>query len=114
MHKINIKPLSQNKAWRGGRRFKTKEYKDYEDDLNLLLPARMEIPKGELTFILRVGFSNKGSDLSNILKPFEDIVSQKYGFNDNRNYKIVLIKIIVPKGEEFISFEIKKRHEKRI
>jgi len=50
--------------------------------------------------------SNKGFDLDNSLKPFIDILQKKYGFNDNRIYSITAMKRIVPKGEEFISFDI--------
>ena len=37
--KINIKPLSVNKAWQG-KRFKTKKYKAFETELLLKLPHK--------------------------------------------------------------------------
>jgi hypothetical protein len=46
MHKIQIKPLSVNDAWKG-RRFKTDEYKVYEQVLMYKLPA-IEVPEGKL------------------------------------------------------------------
>ena len=46
MHKIQIKPLSVNQAWQG-KRFKTPEYKTYEQILMYKLQA-MEVPQGKL------------------------------------------------------------------
>jgi len=102
--RVDIKPLSVNEAWKG-RRFKTDAYKKYEKDvLKQLKP--MNIPDGELEIVIQVGFSNKGSDIDNIAKPFIDILQKKYGFNDSRAYALVLLKRIVPKGQEYISFSI--------
>lgn len=102
---IKIKPLSSNKAWQG-RRFKTPEYKAYEQHLGYLLPARYPIPKGDLKIMIEVGFSNKLSDLDNPVKSFLDILQKKYEFNDNRIVEIHLYKKIVKKGEDYISFDI--------
>ncbi len=100
---IEIKPLSVNQAWQG-KRFKTPLYKAYETELLWLLP-KLDIPKKtELCLEIEVGFSNKSSDLSNILKPFEDILCKKYGIDDRFNYKIILTKKIVKKGKEYIDF----------
>lgn len=102
---IKIKPLSINKAWRGGKRFKTKEYLAYEQELFYRIP-KMEIPNGKKAFIIKVGFSNKNTDADNIVKPLQDIVAKKFGFNDNEIYYLEVIKEIVCKGEEYIAFEI--------
>lgn len=99
---IRIKPLSVNDAWQG-RRFKTKEYKQYEKDIMRMLP-NISVPDGELKLTLEFGFSNKSSDLSNPLKMIEDILSKKYGFNDNRIYEINMRKKICKKGAEYIMF----------
>jgi hypothetical protein len=50
-YKLNIKPLSVNKAWKG-RRYATKESKSYQKELWLLLPPKIYIPEGmlEITF----------------------------------------------------------------
>ena len=37
MMRLDIKPLSVNRCWKG-KRFKTKEYKRYERDCLLILP----------------------------------------------------------------------------
>jgi len=105
--KINIKALSVNKAWRGGRRFKTKEYIQYKKDLFNLLP-KIKIPEGKLQVHYIFGVSSRGQDWDSPIKQFQDTLQEAYGFNDNRIYKGVVEKVIVPKGEEFIEFEIKK------
>ena len=102
--RIEIKPLSVNKAWQG-RRFKTPEYKAYETELLYKLP-NFEIGKAELRLIIEVGFSNKSSDLDNICKPFQDILQKKLRFNDSQIYQLIMIKKIVKKGSEYIEFKI--------
>ena len=105
MYKIKIKPLSVNDSWKG-RRFKSDKYKAYEVELLYILP-KLDIPKGiKLELHINVGFSSKGSDLDNVCKPFQDILSKKYNFNDNQIYKLVMTKEIVHKQSEFISFKI--------
>jgi Holliday junction resolvase RusA-like endonuclease len=107
MNKIKIKPLSINDAFQG-RRFKTKAYKDYELEALHKLPG-MNIPKDTpLLLEIETGFSNQASDLSNILKAFEDILQKKYGFDDKWVYEIKMIKKLVKKGDEYISFDVKR------
>jgi Holliday junction resolvase RusA-like endonuclease len=104
MHKVNIKPLSVNQAWQG-KRFKTKKYLNYESSMFKLLP-KLNIIGPSYRLNILVGFSNKTSDLDNILKPFLDILQKKYGIND-KDFKILHIeKEIVAKNNDFISFEI--------
>lgn len=102
--RINIKPLSVNQAWKG-KRYKTDEYKVYSKILKYKLP-KLTIPKGELRIEFVFGFSNKGADWDNPVKPLQDILSTKYGFNDNMIYEANVKKVIVKKGEEFIDFKI--------
>lgn len=102
---INIKPLSVNKAWQG-RRFKTNEYKEYQREVLLKLRA-LKVPKNTILHIsIEFGFSNKGSDIDNPLKPFIDILQKKYDFNDSQIYSMNIKKAIVKKGSEYIKFEI--------
>ena len=105
MIRIDIKPLSVNEAWQG-KRFKTNKYKDYEKLLLLKLKP-LTIPDGDLEVRYTFGFSNRSSDIDNPIKAFQDILQKKYGFNDSKIYRLVVNKVIVPKGEEFIEFEIK-------
>ena len=106
MEKIPIKPLSVNEVWKG-KRYKTKKYKVYECLLMFKLNAiRINVPDGKLSLSVNVGFSSKSADIDNVLKPFIDILQKKYSFDDNRIYRINIEKTIVPKGKEFIEFEI--------
>ena len=102
--RINIKPLSSNEAWKG-RRFKTPVYKKYERDVLLMLP-RLKVPDGELIAYYKFGFSSRNSDWDNPVKMIQDILQKKYGFNDNKIYKAVTCKEIVPKGQEYIEFSL--------
>lgn len=107
MHKINIKALSVNQAFKG-RKVKTDQYKAYEFILYNLLPETIEVPKGKLILVAEVGYSSSGSDIDNFLKPFIDVLQKAYNFNDNRIYKLDITKTIVQKGSEFVSFNLKK------
>lgn len=104
MFRLDTKPLSVNRCWQG-RRFKTEEYKDYEEELIYTLP-KIEIPKGKLQIKIKWGFSSKASDIDNPTKPLIDILQKKYGFNDKLIYKMELEKVDVEKGKEFIEFNI--------
>lgn len=108
MNKIPIKPLSVNSVWKG-KRYKTPAYKKYETATLFLLPS-LKIPSGNLHITLEFGFSSKGSDPDNPVKPFVDILSKRYGFNDNRVYKYTIEKKIVKKGEEYTKFKIEEYH----
>ena len=102
--KIDVKPMSMNAAY-SGRRFKTKLYKAYETNCMIKM-SPMEIPDGDLELHIQFGVSSRGFDLDNGLKPVIDIMQKKYGFNDNRIMSISAYKRIVPKGQEYISFDI--------
>ena len=104
--RINIKPLSVNVAWQG-KRFKSDEYKVYEQLLNILLP-KIEIPEGKLKVYYKFGLSSKNADGDNCIKQFQDIIAKKYGFNDRFIYEWRIVKEDVAKGEEFIEYEINK------
>jgi len=102
---IKIKPLSVNQCWQG-RRFKTKLYKSFEIELLSKLKP-LEVPAGKLQIFIKFGLSSKNADWDNPIKPFQDILQKKYGFNDRNVYKAVVEKVDVQKGFEFIEFEIK-------
>ena len=103
MPRVNIKPLSVNEVWQG-KRFKTPAYSKYERDVLFMLP-KIQVPNSELALTLRVGYSNKASDIDNCVKPFIDILQKKYGFNDSQIYELHVYKYVVAKGSEFIEFE---------
>ena len=104
MHKIDIKPLSVNQAWKG-KRYKTDKYLAYEAALMFILP-KIEIPDPPYKVELKYGFSSKNSDIDNPCKNFIDVLQKKYGFNDRDIYKLIQTKEIVPKGKEYIKFNI--------
>lgn len=66
----------------------------------------MEVKSGKLLLFLRFGLSSKNADYDNPIKPFQDILSKKFGFNDRHIYKAIIEKVDVPKGKEFIEFDI--------
>jgi Holliday junction resolvase RusA-like endonuclease len=103
--RLNIKPLSVNKAWQG-RRFKTQAYKDYEKEcLSLLKRCKVEL-FDKMEIRLTVGYSNKLSDIDNFLKPALDVLQIHTGMNDRNIYRLSVEKVITKKGQEFIDFEI--------
>jgi len=104
--RLPIKPLSVNDAWKG-RRFRSDVYKKYQRDIALLLRP-MDIPEGLLQIHITWGFSSNGSDYDNPIKPFQDCLQKKYGFNDNRLKRAIIDVEKVPKGSEFIDFEIRE------
>ncbi|HAW74544.1 MAG TPA: hypothetical protein DCW74_02280 [Alteromonas australica] len=107
--KINIKPLSVNKAWKG-KRFKSDKYKKYEKELLYLLPNKKKIGNldGPLKISIEFGFSSAASDFDNPIKPLIDILQKKYHFNDNQIYEANIKKVIVDKGDEYLMFDIEQ------
>jgi Holliday junction resolvase RusA-like endonuclease len=102
---LHIKPLSVNEAWQG-KRFKTPKYKAFEKDVLLMLP-NLDIPEGKLSVKVEAGFNSSASDLDNVLKPILDILQKRYGFNDNRIYKLELEKKVVGrKSDGYFNFNI--------
>jgi len=102
--KILINPLSVNQCYQG-RRFRTPKYKSYEKLLTLKLKP-LKLPNIPFMITYRFGFSSKLSDLDNPVKPLQDILCRKYGFDDRYIFKIIVEKEIVPKGEEYLDFKI--------
>jgi Holliday junction resolvase RusA-like endonuclease len=101
---LDVKPLSLNNAYRG-RRFKTSELEQFKKDIGRLLP-RLEIPAGPLSVTYTFGVSSKAADGDNLIKAFQDCLGECYGFNDKRIYEWHVRKIDVPKGKEFVEFDI--------
>lgn len=101
---IKVKPLSTNNAFQG-RRYKTPLYKSFEEECLWLLP-NLQIPEGLLEVHYTFGLSNKLADIDNPTKLFQDILQKRYSFNDAKIYRLIIDKVIVKKGEEFITFSI--------
>ena len=105
MVRIDIKPMSANAAYYG-KLTKTSAHRKYIKYVGYLLPT-IKLPESPYELYLEFGFSSEGSDIDNPVKILTDILSKKYGFNDNLIYRAVIEKKIVPKGKEYKRFEIK-------
>jgi Holliday junction resolvase RusA-like endonuclease len=70
------------------------------------LPLLNISKKIKLSVSMVVYYSNKRSDIDNFIKPFLDILQTKYGFDDKQIYKLSVVKEIVAKGNEGITFKI--------
>lgn len=105
MIKLNIKPLSINKAFQG-RRYKTVDYNNFERDMLLILPKYNFDIKANLKLIIKYGFSSKLADLDNPAKLTIDCLCKKYGFDDRQIFELNQTKEIVKKGHEYIAFKI--------
>ena len=105
MYAIKQKPLSVNRCWQG-RRFKTPEYKAYEEEVMYKLPPLSIDPRLDYRLLIEVGVSSALADLDNVVKPFLDILQKKYGFNDRDVWEIHMKKVKVQKGDEYIKFNL--------
>lgn len=100
---LAIKPLSSNTVV--NRRFKIKKQSTYEKALFCLLP-RLILPTPPFSTYYEFGLSSKCADLDNCVKIFQDVLQKKYEFNDRHIYHMVLRKVDVKKGNEYIKFKI--------
>ena len=103
-YKLPIKPLSLNAAYRG-RRFDTPELKRFKKDMRKCLP-NIQVPKGKIGIEFIFGVSTSRSDGDNLIKCAQDAIANKYGFNDNVIFEWHIVKDVVRKGKEYISFSI--------
>lgn len=101
---MNVKPLSVNECWMG-RRFKTPAYKAYEKELLYTLP-NITLPAPPYSIYFELGLSNLLSDWDNPIKPLQDILQKKYGFNDKDIHHAEVLKVKVPKGNEYFKVSI--------
>jgi len=69
-----LKPVSVNRAWQG-RRFKTKEYKDFEEQMLWTLKGWRKRTNGNYEIHFKFHLKNAAaSDLSNFIKTTEDCI----------------------------------------
>jgi Holliday junction resolvase RusA-like endonuclease len=111
---LDIKPLSINKCW-CGRRFKTKDYLQYEKDIFWLLTqhkvkADEKILKSESVAIIFAFYlkSILKSDVDNYLKPLIDILV-KNGFIKDDRYVTALHIYKIKSDRDCIEIEIRDR-----
>lgn len=102
--RIPVKPISLNRAYKG-RQYKTDAYKEYESLVTSHL-AEGHVPFGSYELLLLFGFSNERSDFDNPVKCLTDLLQKKYNFNDKHIQRCVIEKVLVPKGKEFIEFQL--------
>ena len=102
--RLNIKPLSVNRAYKG-RRFATEELSQYKKEVSMMLP-KMKVPCGKLSVRYIFGVSSKNADGDNMVKALQDIISECYSFNDKIIYEWHIKKVDVQKGKEYIEFEL--------
>lgn len=104
MIRIDLKPLSVNEAWQG-KRYKTPKYSKFERDLLFLLP-KIQLPPPPYKVYYEFGLSNSLADWDNPIKPAQDILQKKYGFDDRDIFEAHIRKTVVPKGKEYFKFKI--------
>jgi len=110
MVRVDIKPLSVNECWQG-KRFKTAKYKAYEKEMLYALP-KLKLPEPPYSVYYEFGFSSASSDLDNPVKPLQDLLQKRYGFNDKHIYEMLVRRVKVRKGQEYLKFEINEYKEK--
>ncbi len=103
-HRVELKPLSVNEAWRG-RRFKTDKYLAYQQATISMLP-NIDLPKPPYKLNLIFAVSSRNADIDNPAKLFIDILQKKYQFNDKEIYELNIKKILVAKRKEYVEFKI--------
>jgi Holliday junction resolvase RusA-like endonuclease len=112
MIKLDIAPLSMNNCYitdfKTGRRFPSGKLKQFKKDMEMLVPKwKFEIkPKEKLEVQYEFGVSSKMIDGDNLIKTTQDALAELYGFNDRDIYRWEVEKVIVPKGSEYIKFNI--------
>lgn len=102
---IPLKPLSVNKAWQG-RRFKSEDYLDYEEDLNRLLRDNLAPLEGKIEVRYKFYLKNHSrTDNDNLVKPIQDIlVKLKYIKDDRYIYRTIIEKY--PSKNDYMEIEI--------
>jgi Holliday junction resolvase RusA-like endonuclease len=106
--KVNIIPISINRCWQG-RRFKTKEYKDWREEF---LWKTNSIQKEMITkptaIVVEFFVKNeKMTDTDNLIKPFFDALKDAGFVKDDRLIKEILVfkTKVKTKEEEGIYFK---------
>jgi len=101
---LPIKAMTVNQCWRG-RRYKTKKYEEYENQMFFLLPNNIIVEdKRPLRLEVEFGISTT-QDIDNGLKPLIDILQKKYLFNDRYIMELNIKKTVVKKTEHFIKIK---------
>ena len=88
--KLQIGPLSNNKAWKG-KHFKTKEYKQFENDICIILPLSKETHDKSEVFVHYVyHLKTYGlSDTANMEKTLTDMLVKRGYLLDDRYIRAI-------------------------
>ena len=73
----------------------------------MLLPNDFILPEPPYQIYLKFAFSSASSDWDNCVKQAQDIIAEKYNFNDKLIRRGVVETVIVKKGFEYFEFELK-------
>jgi len=99
---IPVKPLTNNQAW-AGRRFKSAKYKQFEKDVDKLLPKAKNTIKGEVEIHYTFHIKNYGlTDIDNLIKATQDLVVKKGYIEDDRKIVWLSAEKIKSKEEKII------------
>lgn len=102
---VQCRALSTNKMSGRRKTYETKEYLSYRDLIARKFGGHYGIqPNQKFRLRIEVGFSNRASDLDNVMKPLLDSMtaSMDDDFDDKQIYEIVAHKRLVKKGQEYI------------
>jgi len=105
---LNVKALSVNSAWKGGARYRTEDYKEFEQEVFYQLP-RFVMIKGEVEMNYKFYIKNYSrTDVSNLLKCLEDILVKAKIIEDDR-FVVKLSAEKIKSEKEKIEIEIIKK-----
>tara|TARA_X000001388_G_C2229343_1_gene122493 strand:+ start:434 stop:745 length:312 start_codon:yes stop_codon:yes gene_type:complete len=92
------------------------KYIEYQNDLrDEMKGVKWIFSSHPVSFKIIAGFSNKAADLDNVIKPLFDTYQGIFEeFNDNKVYYAELHKKIVPKGEEYLTVEVKEYKNEKL
>ena len=103
----HLAPISVNKCWQG-RRYKTREYNIWRQQLELLLP-RQEMIEGEVEVEVRFWIKKyKQNDVDNFAKPFLDSLVRRGYIEDDRKIIKLTLEKFPTQGTPRIELGIKK------
>lgn len=102
--RLDIPPLSLNACF-SGKRHRTKDYNTWRAATKILLPRKLFIPTGKLE-VHFVFYCTTSTDIDNQVKTILDSLQLKYGFNDSVVHRIIIDKIVTPKADHRIEFEV--------
>ena len=103
---IPLKAISVNKVWQG-KRFKTKDYEQFEEDCFKLI-RKQKMIKGEVQINYKFFIKSYAlTDVDNLIKPIQDIIVKCGFIEDDRKVKYLTAEKFKSK-EERIEINIVK------